>query len=141
MAERGVYQNANRGRQLLRFDGFRYGSITPTDIDGVIDYHDFVWVLFEAKLAGKDVPRGQKLALERLIQNAKRARKHGIAMIVEHNVEDCTKDIILRDCMVREIITTENMKWRPPRRSITAKDMSDAYINYYDNCAKQAWEP
>ena len=53
-------------------------------------------------------------------------------------MEDCTKDIILRDCMVREIITTENMKWRPPRRSITAKDMSDAYINYYDNCAKQA---
>lgn len=138
MAERGVYQNANRGRQLLRFDGFRYGSITPTDIDGVIDYHDFVWVLFEAKLTGKDVPRGQRLALERLIQNAKRARKHGIALIVEHGVEDCTRDIFLKDCMVREVYTTENMKWRPPRWAITAKGMADAYINYYANCAKDA---
>lgn len=138
MTERGVYQNVNRGRQLLRFDGFRYGSITPTDIDGIIDYHDFVWVLFEAKLTGKEVPRGQRIALERLIQNAKRARKHGIALIVEHNVGDVNRDIILKDCMVREVYTTEKMQWRPPRWPITAKDMADAYINYFVNCAKDA---
>lgn len=122
----------------MRFDGFRYGSITPTDIDGVIDYHDFVWVLFEAKLAGKDVPRGQRLALERLIQNAYRARKHGIALIIEHEVDDCRKDVYAKDCMVREVYTTEKMQWRPPRYPITAKGMADAYINYFANCAKDA---
>lgn len=135
MVERGVYQNANRGRQLLRFDGFRYGSITPTDIDGVIDYHNFVWVLFEAKLVGKDVPCGQRMALERFIQNVRRARKHGIAMIVEHNVADCDADIFLKECMVREVYTTENEQWRPPRWAINAKGMADAYINYFANCS------
>lgn len=134
MSERGVFQHENRGRQLLRFDDFRYGNITPTDIDAVIDYKNYVWVFFEAKLKDKDVLFGQKLALERLIQNAFGSKKHGIAMIVEHDEEDATKDIILKNCMVREIYTTENMKWRPPNYDITAKDMSDAYINYHVNC-------
>lgn len=75
MSERGVFQHANRGRQLLRFDDFRYGNITPTDIDAVIDYKNYVWVFFEAKLKDKDVPFGQKLALERLIQNAFGSKK------------------------------------------------------------------
>ena len=56
-------------------------------------------------------------------------------MIVEHDEEDAAKDIILKNCMVREIYTTENMKWRPPNYDITAKDMCDAYINYHVNCA------
>ena len=135
MAERGVYQNANRGRQLLRFDGFQYGTITPTDIDAIIDYHDRVWVVFEAKLIGKDVPNGQRIMLERKIRDAIRAQKHGIALIVEHGIEDPSKDIFLKDCMVREVYTTENMKWRPPKWAINAKDMTDAYIGY---CAKGA---
>ena len=133
--ERGVYQYESRGRQLLRFDGVRYGNITPTDIDGIIDYKNRVWILFEAKLAGKSVPAGQRLALERLIQNAKRAGKHGLAMIIEHNVSDCTRDVFVTDCMVREVYTTENMDWRPPKWRIGAKDMADAYINYFVNCA------
>lgn len=131
MAERGVYQNANRGRQLLRFDGFQYGTITPTDIDAVIEYHDQIWVLFEAKLIGKAVPNGQRTLLERGIHDAVKAKKHGIALIVEHSVNDPNKDIILKDCMVREVYTTEDMRWRPPKWTINAKDMTDAYINHY----------
>lgn len=38
MAERGVYEHPNRGKQLLRFDGMRFlDSITPTDIDALIE--------------------------------------------------------------------------------------------------------
>ena len=129
--ERGVYQSTKRGRQLLLFDGFQYGSITPTDIDGAIDYHGSVWVLFEAKMVGKDVPRGQRVALERLIQGFRRAHTHGIAMIVEHDITDCGRDIYVRECAVREIYTTETMRWRPPKWPITAKGMADAYIGYY----------
>ena len=133
MTNRGIYQNENRGRQLLRFDGFQYGNITPTDIDGHIDYRDHVAVFFEAKLKGKDVPRGQRIALERLVKDAGCAHKHGIAVIMEHDVSDCTKDIWAVDCRVREIYTTENMAWRPPKWPIKAKEMADAYINYFVN--------
>ena len=130
--ERGTYQNVNRGRQLLRFDGLRYGNITPTDIDGLIEYRNQLWLMFEAKMEGKDVPQGQRLALERFIQNIRIAKKHGIAMIVEHDIQDTGKDIYLKDCKVREIITTENQTWRPPKYEITVKDITDMYIGYYE---------
>ena len=129
--ELGVYQSFTRGRQLLRFDGFKYGTITPTDIDGMIDYHNSVLVLFEAKLAGKDVPTGQRVALERLIQDAARANKHGIAMIIEHNINDFRRDVYATDCTVREVYTTEKRRWRPPKWHITAKEMTDCYISHY----------
>lgn len=132
MNERGVYQNANRGRQLLRFDGMQYGNITPTDIDGVIEYRNRLWLMFEAKLEGKEVPQGQRLALERFIQNVRIAHKHGIAMIVEHNVRDARQDIYLRNCKVKELITTENQIWRPPKYEITVKNITDMYIKYYE---------
>lgn len=129
--ERGVYQSENRGRQLLKFNGMRWGDITPTDIDGIIDYQDAVWIIYEVKMIGKDVPYGQRLAIIRLIQDAKQAGKHGCAMIVEHNVIDPSNDVYLKDCIVREIYTTDEMQWRPPRRRITAFEATNAYIQYH----------
>lgn len=132
MTVRGVYQSVNRGRQLIRFDGLQYGNITPTDIDGIIEYRNALWLMFEAKMKGKDVPTGQRLALERFIQNVRIAKRHGIAMIVEHDVQDTDRDIYLKDCTVRELITTENMTWRPPKYEITVKNITDLYIGYYE---------
>lgn len=115
------------------------GNITPTDIDGVIEYQDRIWVLYEAKLSGKEVPYGQRLALARFVSDAAKAGKMAIAMIVGHENEDPCDDIILRDCYVRELITTENCTWRPPKWRITAKEMTDAYIVHgMNNSAKEA---
>lgn len=138
MTERGVYQNPNRGKQLIRFDGIKYGNITPTDFDGVIEYQDRIWILVEAKLAGKEVPYGQKLALARFVKDSGKAGKHAIAMIVDHTSENPLDDIILRNCFVREIITTENLLWRPPKWRITTKEMADAYIIHNMNNAMEA---
>lgn len=132
---RGSFRSVPRARQLVRFDGFQYGNITPTDIDGLIDFRGSVWVLFEVKSAGKDVPRGQRLALERLIETFRRAGQHGIAMIAEQSERDCDKDVYARSCRVREIYTTEAQHWRPPKWPTTAKEMADAYVNYYANFA------
>ena len=132
MIERGVYENPNRGRQLLRFDDMRFlNSITPTDIDAMIEVRDRVLVFFEAKLRGKDVPRGQRIALERLVLNAKSAGKHAIAIVGEHCVDDTNKDIFLKDLNVREVFTSESMKWQPPKWDITAKEAADYYIGYF----------
>ncbi len=130
--ERGVYQSINRGKQLIRFDGMQYGNITPTDFDGMIEYKNRFWIAYEAKMEGKDVPSGQKLALERFIRDVKNAHKQGIAIIAEHNVLDTRRDVFLKDCMVRELITTENQRWRPPKYRITVKDITDLYIYYHE---------
>lgn len=132
MAERGVYEHPNRGKQLLRFDGMRFlDSITPTDIDALIEVRNQIVVFFEAKLKDKEVPFGQKLALERLVKNAGRAGKHAIAIIGEHNVTDPSEDVFLKDLLVREVFTTEQMQWRPPKRKLYAKEAADVYIKYF----------
>lgn len=132
MAERGVYEHPIRGKQLLRFDGMRFlDSITPTDIDALIEVRNQIVVFFEAKLKDKEVPFGQKLALERLVRNAGRAGKHAIAIIGEHNITDPSEDVFLKDLLVREVFTTEQMQWRPPKRKLYAKEAADVYIRYF----------
>ena len=132
MADRGVYEHPGRGRQLLRFDGMRFlNTITPTDIDAMIEVKDTVLVFFEVKLREKGVPMGQRIALERLVKDAKRAGKHAIAIVCEHDVDDSQQDVYLKDLNVREVYTSEKLMWQAPNWSITAKQAADYYIGYF----------
>jgi hypothetical protein len=127
-----VYENPLRGKQLLRFDGMRFlDTITPTDIDGLIEVRGQVLVLFEAKLAGKDVPHGQRVALEQIVQDARRAGKHAVALVVEHSITDPAQDVILKDLAVREAYRTETLKWQEPRTAINAKQAAELYIRHF----------
>lgn len=116
----------------MRFDGMQFlDTITPTDIDGVIDVRNQVLVLFEAKYGGKDVPHGQKVALERIVQDARRAGKHAIAFVVEHNVTDPAQDVFLKDLIIREAYRSETLRWRTPTISMTAKEATELYIRRF----------
>jgi hypothetical protein len=67
MADRGVIEHRERAKQIVSFAGLRFGNITPTDIDGLIEYKNFCFLLLELKHCSKpDLPYGQRLALERL---------------------------------------------------------------------------
>lgn len=126
-----MYRNPDRGRQLILFDGLQYDNMTPTDLDGIMDGKNRVWLIFEAKLADAPMHRGQRLTLERLVQDAGKAGKHGIAIVAEHKVYDEKENIMLADCMVREIYTTEHRHWWSPGKPMTVKEMADLYIDYY----------
>ena len=135
VTQRGVYENVRRGRQLLRFDGIQWGNITPTDIDCIVEFHDSVWVMCEVKMKNKDLPEGQRLTLERFVNDTTKAGKHSIAIVAEHDIRDPRKDVFLKkDCMVREFYCTETGLWRPPRYSLTAEDAMTKYIEQYGRC-------
>lgn len=121
--------NRDRARQLISFDDMPYGA---TDIDGVTDHHGRVFVWYEAKHRQNEAPFGQKLALENHVRMAKDAGRHATAIIVEHYVDNTQSDVKLCDCMVREVFTTEGLKWRPPHAPITAGQYADAYIKYWE---------
>lgn len=70
MAEPGVILYPARISQTLAFKGMKYGSITPTDIDAIIEYKDKGWIIYEIKHKGVEVPFGQKLLLERFVKDA-----------------------------------------------------------------------
>ena len=84
MSERGKIQNGDYGGQLRDFTGLRWGAITPTDIDGFLDFGDKTFVFIEAKYNGAPMPCGQRLALERLTSACSAGGKAAICLVGSH---------------------------------------------------------
>lgn len=64
--DRGLIRNPAVRMQLADYRGLRWGKITPTDLDGFIDFQDGLFVFFEAKAGDAPFEGGQRRALERL---------------------------------------------------------------------------
>lgn len=117
-----------RARQLIEFTGLNYDSISPTDVDGLIEYKDKAYVIFELKHNGAEMPRGQRLAFERMVYDFEKRSKKAIAIVAEHDVTDASKSVLAKDSIVRELYQTGERKWRPPNHKMTLKELIDAYI-------------
>jgi hypothetical protein len=78
-------RNHEFARQLCDFGGLRYGSITPTDVDGYVEFGDRLFIFVEAKFVGGVMKRGQRLALERLVDAIHSPpRRYAAAILVNH---------------------------------------------------------
>lgn len=60
----GQIENRARKQQILDFSGLVFGKITPTDIDGMIEYHGKAFVYYEFKYLNADTKYGQRTAFE-----------------------------------------------------------------------------
>lgn len=125
--KRGEIHHRERAKQIRDFSGLLYGKITPTDIDGLIEYHNKGYILIEAKLRETEVDFGQRLALERMTDDLTRSGKQTICIIAEHDIDDPTKDINVANTLVREYRLRG--KWNKPNNSHTTKSMIDWFIN------------
>lgn len=99
---RGVIQFRDRARQIINFKNIRFGNITPTDCDGEIEYKNKAWIFFEIKYRDAELPRGQKLALERKVNDMNRAQKSAVCFVAEHYIDDSSVDVNAANCIVRE---------------------------------------
>ena len=123
---RGEIQHRERARQLRDFSGLRWHNITPTDIDGFVEFRDRLFVFFEAKLKGKDVPQGQRKALERLCDIVSETGRLSAALILEHETMP-VEDIDFASCPVCEY--RYNGKWNEPIKAITCKAAIDILLD------------
>lgn len=80
----GLIRNLAFTRQRADFSGLRFGSITPTDIDGLIEFGGRCCVFMETKHGDADLPFGQRLALERVC-DAWGAK--GIVLVMRNSVK------------------------------------------------------
>lgn len=94
-----------RFNQPLLFEGLDHGNLYPTDIDAVLEYKNKGYLFFEVKGKDKELSTGQKLALERLV-NDTGENKLSIAVVVEHNVSDPEEEIKLKDCIVKWVYSS-----------------------------------
>ena len=81
---RGVWKSSHF-RQAVNFEGLRWKKLTPTDIDGVVEFWGKGYVIIETKYKGMELKRGQQLALERMCDDLERAGKPTVLFVTEHS--------------------------------------------------------
>lgn len=124
MTERGVVINRRRATQVRDFSGLRYGAITPTDIDALIDFGGKAYVLIEVKHAGTKLPYGQRLAIERVV-DCLALNSLSLALIAEHDIGP-DEDIDVGACVVVEY--RARGLWLQPRSVLSVRETVDRFL-------------
>jgi hypothetical protein len=123
--KRGEIYNRARAKQLINFNGLVYGTITPTDIDGLLDFHGKCFVFIEAKYKDTPLPNGQRRALETIVRAL---NKPAICIVATHSIE-AHDDIDMANCLVREYF--ENGRWQTTKDIYRVKRMVDEFVGKY----------
>lgn len=130
--------NIKNMRQPLDFSGCCIGNgIYPTDIDALIEYRDKQYIIFEVKFRDYEVPFGQKLALQRMVDDFTKVGKQAIVIVCSHPVKDPNKRILLAKCSVREIYYGDEGEWRKPSVDITVQDALTNFELFATNKLKE----
>lgn len=128
MEEVTLINNHNYMSQVCDFTGLQWGTIYPTDIDGLIDYHNKAWIVLEFKHGSKECPYGQRLALERLVDDLQKSGKEALGLIARH---DTSGDIKCADCIVDE--WRFHGEWKKTDSGISVKNSLDQFIKLIDS--------
>lgn len=98
--ERGAIRNRKIAMQIRDFTGLRFGNITPTDIDGFLEFNDRIFIFIEGKRTGAPLSNGQALALARLADAIHcPPRRYAVTIIIDH--EPTVDDIDYANATVR----------------------------------------
>ena len=130
MRENRIF-NEEAFNQVLSFEGMNYDrAIHPTDIDAVIEYGDIAYVLYEIKHDGADLRWAQRLYLERTVKDYAKAGKVALAIVGDHHGSDPKEKVLLKDCMVREVLHSKRIKkgWKSPENPMTCLDATDLFL-------------
>ena len=123
--------NPKRMKQLIDFKGLKLDNgIYPTDIDGLIEYHDSEYIILEVKHNKAKVPWGQRLALQRMVDDFTKAGKKAVAIVCEHSVDDTNKPVVAAVCNVRELYYGGEKRWRPPDSRMTVRQAVNNFRKY-----------
>lgn len=125
---RGEIYNHERARQQKDYSGLRIGNITPTDIDGLIEYKNKAYIILELKYLDALTTMGQRLALERLTDDLQRAGKESLCIIANHETHDADSDIDAAAAYVLE--SRYKGKWRVAIDGETVIDMVKRFLGW-----------
>lgn len=121
---RGLIRNRQYAGQIRDFSGMRFGNITPTDIDGFIEYKNRGFVVIESKYGNSKLVGGQRLALERLVDSLNKPA----LLIVGSHEEKIGEDIAIDNSIVQEYRI--NGKWNTPNQKTTVFEMVSSFLSW-----------
>lgn len=123
--------NPKRMKQLIDFKGLELDNgIYPTDIDGLIEYHDSEYIILEVKHNKAKVPWGQRLCLQRMVDDFTKTGKKAVAIVCEHEVDNPDIPVVAALCNVRELYYGEEREWRPPDEPMTVRQAILSFQKY-----------
>lgn len=123
MLPRGAIRNREYANQVKDYSGLLYGKITPTDLDGIIDFGNKAWVLIELKHIDADLPRGQRLAIERLADLIWQSGRPSLVLVAVHNT-DADIDV----AMSKVVEYRYHGKWNVPPTHKTVRGAIDGFL-------------
>ena len=130
-----LIRNIKHMSQVVSFEGMmRHRTITPTDIDGFIDYNGNAFIYIELKFNDSKLIGGQRMALENAVKSHIKAKHEAICFLVSHDVE--SKDIIIaKDHGVAEFYyfdeDREKLIWRKPSIKLNLLEAIDMIEKYW----------
>lgn len=108
------------------------GRFVPlSDVDGLLDAHGKGWILYECKHGDSMPPLGQKIMIQRLIDDVHKGGKAAIAMVCSHGDGDA---VFLKDCFVTAFYMSGKgwMRYgRDYKQQWTAKELTDRFLKKY----------
>ena len=111
--------------QVRDFRNLHYGSIIPTDIDCLIDYHGLGFIFIETKYKSAKLPDAQRLAFERICDSES---KPTIFIISSHSSGG---DIDVCNTLVTEV--RFQRKWHKLPPGVTAQELKNRFILWLDS--------
>ena len=122
-----IFRNRKRACQLINFSGCEVGgNKLCTDIDGAAEYSHKLFVFTEVKMHGAELPLGQKLFFERLVDALH--PRYAICLVATHNTPP-DKEIMLKDCIVESYYWCG--RWRQPKVIETYSNVLNDLYNKY----------
>jgi hypothetical protein len=102
--QRGNIKYKSRAQQINSFSGLiRRRNITPTDIDGIIDYNGKAFVILEGKHGDAELPKGQRMALENLANAILDGNKRVVVIVFRHDIHDVNIEVNVSKQLVTEL--------------------------------------
>jgi hypothetical protein len=122
-----LINNTSRAKQLIDFTGLEKGKKYPTDLDALMELNDKAYIFCEAKYMNNELPTGQRLALERLVNDTGR-HKDSLLIVAEHNIANPNENVLLANCLVRSIYCKS--KWYNYKHlDATVVQLIDQYLD------------
>lgn len=109
-----VLRNRQQAAQLKVFEGMRWGSISPTDIDAFLEFKNRLFVFIETKHGGTLPEGGQRWGLERLCDACDRDGRLSVVLVASHESDG---DIVFRDLPVT--FYRYKGQWLRPKQRLT----------------------
>lgn len=128
MTERGKIRNKDFKRQIYDMSGLGTGTITPTDIDGFMDFGNRLFIFFESKHGNSQMPYGQKLALQRLTDACHSPPdRYSVLFLLSHSGD--SEEICVADLPI--VKYRYKLEWIDPKIQITLKQGIEIFRERY----------